>query len=245
MSGNKEHQLSAMNVIHHVIAHGHTPKYKEVKKATTYFFDELDRESQIWNKLVRFHFRHNYRDMYQRGYKKYYELMTRMDGQDEREVEVRISAMRLGPGEEWWTKYGLLTDMAILKPKHEGQCGDLRYWTLLMIFGDHQKKVIKLPAASAIGEFDHIMAMYAMLRRWPIYFPAWVWVIGYDYELHNDVPEYGHSLRYKHWWKMVEEQAGSQYPLKDNVVEWDLEKHTCYWEKFCKDYNASIQLPRL
>ena len=118
-------------------------------------------------------------------------------------------------------------------------------WIVHMIFEEHQEEVKSYTVTEGIGYYDHIIAWYALWRKWPIQYEGWEWAawLYNDVEDKSLIPEIGFSSVYKEWWEYVQTEKPDMYPLRDNMVYWDWDIHVDYWEKEGTRLNETGNLP--
>ena len=112
-----------------------------------------------------------------------------------------------------WTAYGLLHSLTILKPADENDIDNLLEWKVCMIFNEHQEDVVDMSVAEALGDFDHIIAWYALWRKWPIQYKIWEWASCVPDMLEpKEIGKIGFADVYKGYWKHVHEEESTKYP---------------------------------
>ena len=162
-------------------------------------------------------------------------LLEEIQNEDERDITVRFD-FEENPYyhfPEIWTRFGRLTKMAILKPKEIEDFNNLKKWKLVMLYPEHQKEVIEFDVADAIGQFDHIMAWYALWRKWPIQYPVWEWAIEVwkQFATLKDFTDYGFQDYYHSWWLWAEIKINFVRYDKSTAVKMDDVKYQCPWER--------------
>ena len=186
------------------------------------------------------------RIQYDLDYEPLPEVLMKVHNEDESLIPVRVTLADINSTFDIWTMYGKLTRMAILKPEYQTDFEDLGKWTLLMIFDQHREEVVKLAVDMAKMRFGHIMAWYAMWRKWPVQYHVWSWVINVpNVEDPREVGALGYSDTYKGWWNLVHQSQDSEFPIEGNAVDWDLDVHRCYWERWIEMMKSKTYMPKV
>lgn len=222
------------------------PTYKQIPKFNVDHEDLLSRNFRIWKHVLEF-LEVNKRIKFDLSRESLIQVLNRVEKEDERNIQVRLTMAEFWGETEVWTTWGKLTKMAVMKPKKMEDCYDLRKWKLLMIYKEHQKGVIELSVSSALGELDHILAWYALWRRWPLHYSCWEWACNIplrDVVEPTRMAEIGYSTTYKRYWSYVEEVQGSGYPMVDNDIDWSGE-HICVWEHRNHTESIATYIPRV
>ena len=224
--------MKPFDVIQHVQAWKVVPGCKLIEKFDNDDQDHLDQVFRLWKQQVRF-FTFYAMGVNRNSVNSLPKVLSMLASKEGSHTGVRLKIGSILGSVEFWTIYGKLEEMAILKPKDKNDFMDLTKWSLVMMFPKHQTRMIILSVADAIGRFDHVMAWYAFMRKFPVEYEIWNWA-GNIYS-HHDIknPEVlaslGLSEEYKLYWSYVHEQEGSGYPMMNNQLEWtdDLK---CPWE---------------
>ena len=239
------------NILAHIEKRGWTPLYRSVDRIPIDHGerDQEDVEFDLWKTQVRF-LKEFKRITYNLEDDSLLDIMRQVDNEDERKVEVRVD-MNLKDLElpEIWTRYGKLDMMCVIKPEREEDFGDLREWQLCMVFLSHQRSVIHYDVASAIGVFDHILAWYALWRKWPVQYTEWEWCVDvWNYlsskESWSKFLDYGYSGVYRTWWTWAEGSI-TRFPICENDVNLEGEDYECPWEMKLYEQRGDTYIPKL
>jgi hypothetical protein len=225
----------------YVKQHHKLPLYKALPSQPNEYenWNELDIEFDIWKTQVKF-----LKDMKRINYnleeETLVDIVKRIDNEDEKQIDVRIE---LWKKDEWnlpdiWTRYGKLDKICIMKPEKEEDFRDLSKWIVAMLFMRQQNNVIEYDVCEAYRQFDHIIAWYAMWRKWPIQYTVWEWAASLMKKLDTEAKflDYGHNGVYQRWWQWAEERI-EWLPTNISDEELNDEDHCCPWEE--KLYNSS------
>ena len=173
------------------------------------------------------------------------DILHKLHHEDERQIPVRVKLIDLCPDLEIWTIHGRLTQMAIRKPKYVTSFQDMEERTLLMIFEEHQDRVVEMSVKQGMAEYMHMIAWYALWRKWPVQYWMWAWA--------TDVPDIGNPWKvkilgysdiYEKMWVKVGEKD-PKYPLMDNQVDWNYDSHVCYWEQWIQTMSSDTYMPKV
>lgn len=226
-----------------------TPIYKATERDNDEYKDwnDIDIEFDVWKTQVKF-LKNVKRIDYDLSEETLADIIGRINNEDERLIEVRLE---LWKKEEWnlpdiWTRYGKLDKICIMKPEKIEDFNNLRKWIVAMLFMGQQNTVIEYDVAEAYGHLDHIIAWYAMWRKWPIQYKAWEWAVSLMKKLDTDAKflDYGYSGVYQRWWQWAEQEI-SWLPTNTSDEELNGDDHACPWEQKLLADKSTSYIPKI
>ena len=104
------------------------------------------------------------------------EQIKKVKLEPEEEVGVRLNLEEIIQGWDYCNDQGKVSRMAIIKPGHQGEAHNLKNWTVLLIYNEHQTMVWRRTVLEAMDDGDrYLVAWYALWRKWPLQFYNWKW----------------------------------------------------------------------
>ena len=223
------------NLVIYVRNYHKTPLYEVLESVDDYPKDEdqLDVEFDIWKMQLDF-LRKFGRIKFDLEEDDLPDILEKIYKEDEQLIDVRID---LTDKVKWnlpdiWTRYGKLDKFCILKPKKIEDFGDLKKWDMYMVFSGQQDNIIEYDVAEGFGQFNHIMAWYALWRKWPTQYTVWEWACNLwkRFETINMFLDYGNNGVYKEWWSWAQEEI-AWLPTNMDPEMLNEEEHSCPWER--------------
>ena len=151
-------------IIGYAEAYGIVPHYQTIPKFEMNEDNHDDMKFRLWQHQLKF-LRAYERIEYDLTKDRLVDILNRMENEDERAIEVRITLSDIDEEFDIWTMYGHLHSITILKPEDANDVDNLLKWKVCMIFNEHQEGVVDMSVAEALGLFDHVIAWYALWRN--------------------------------------------------------------------------------